>query len=206
MKQLFIVLASLVSIQCSAQFIKYDSTQSVPDGSMLPVNDTVYIDKVTISSLDARMKEDRVRNPQLRLQVIVSSSYGCGGNVYAMEYVTKMCSRFSDSIQVYYILGDFEKDKKEYRGATKHLPQTVRLYSAAERYRDPDDQRAGPDTLTKQLFPESANDVIGTPKFLIWDVQKKKLVFHGFRGYQNTYPEDVVGYFMDENRRYRKRR
>ena len=174
-------------------FTSYGAASPSP---LLTNNKKIELQVIDAVQLAEKMAADRGEAKHLKLQVIVSSSTGCGGTQGARVYMNKLKAMYGDSVLVYFIVGDERKRCQDYLTVINDLAPSILIYSAAEKYIDKRDAREGSDRLTKELFPASKDDIIGTPKFLIVDGKTGELLFHGMRGYKNPYPENVVEHFM----------
>ncbi|RYD53311.1 MAG: hypothetical protein EOP52_03995 [Sphingobacteriales bacterium] len=104
------------------------------------------------------------------------------------------------NVQYLFVLGDDLKACSSFPAFFSQLDSQIVRMIPSERYRSGtflrEDARKRSDELLKAAFPAASADIIATPKYYLFRPQTGELLFHGTRGYQNPYPEDVVRYFL----------
>ena len=122
---------------------------------------------------------------------------GCGGTPSEMKYLRKMDSLYSDQVSCITISSDniapylIQKIQKlslyfKIQHQVYILDKTIDSYL---------DSRKRGFIFRNQLCQECQQDIIGVPYTILYD-QKNQVLFHGYRGYKTSIPDDIVKYFV----------
>jgi len=150
---------------------------------------------ITVAEITGPQLMETIRKNNKKLNWVILYTSGCSGTQYAIKYANEMVRKFGDSLGVYFLAGDNLKNIGNVKKVLFKYQTLLPKYIISDSYGTYGDERKKCVKLRDDICRKCKKDIIGVPYHIVFD-KTAEVVFHGFKSYKNTLPEDFITYLM----------
>jgi hypothetical protein len=138
-----------------------------------------------------------IKGAKNKYKYFVFYTSGCQGTGYELNYIRKSDSTLNERVNFYLISSD---------NIAPYLVQILQkklfnnqfcypTYIIDNNIKSFIDDRKRSLIFRNKICKECKDDIIGVPYIILFD-KNNNVIFHGYRGYKNKYPSDILTYFI----------
>lgn len=198
MKKLFLSgIACIFFAAVNAQEIKPTDSIQLAKVGIAPFNMSIPEDSLTIQNITEQQFAGLLSKSNKQLKFVVIYTPYCSGTPSMLNYVNEVRTKYPDKVDVLLLSSENIKQTGEVFKALNTGSVHMKTYMIDKQYKEArSDNRQKGFNFRNKICTECASDIIGVPYCLLYDAENK-IIFHGYRGYKNTLPSDIVTYFLE---------
>ena len=191
-------IACLFLTAVHAQKITPTDSTTLADLGIAPFNMSVPQDSLTIQNITEDQFNSLLDKSDKHLKLVFVYTPYCSGTPGAMKYVKEMQAKYPDSLEIIMLSSESVKRVSEVSKSLNAGGVHMKTYIIDKQYKESKrDNRKKGFNFRNTVCTECQSDIIGVPYCLVYD-RNNKIIFHGYRGYKNELPADIVTYFMEK--------
>lgn len=193
-------IACLFVVTANAQKITPTDSTKLAKLGIAPFDMSVPEDSLTIQNITQDQFNSLLQQSDKHLKLVFIYTPYCSGTPGALQYTNEMLEKHSDSVDVFLLSSESVKRVGEVSKSLKTGDVHMKTYIIDKQYKESgSDNRKKGYNFRNTVCTECQSDIIGVPYCLVYDANNK-IIFHGYRGYQNTLPSDIITYFLREKK------
>lgn len=201
MRTIFLAgLACLFLASVNAQDITPTDSTHLAKFGIAPFNTAIPEDSVTVQNITEAQLDSLLHMSDKQLKLVVIYTPYCGGTPSTMKYVNEVRTKYPDKVDVLLLSSESVKRTAEVSKSLRDNGVQMKTYIIDKQYKEArGDNRQKGFNFRNAICAECVSDEIGVPYCLLYDAGNN-LIFHGYRGFKNTLPSDIVTYFLEGNK------